>query len=125
MPSRRFAPNDYENFAKAMALDPQHADLIPEKFVMEPKSELFVWEDEKGPVFYYRISRELRVDIQFDPGVDTSRTRDGLKSGLAWLEDQIRPYFRAIVFDSVYKPLMAFAKRRLKFQDSPDLRKPI
>lgn len=125
MPARPFKPEDFPAFAKAMTADPEHADLKPEEFVREPKTELMVWDDEQGSVFYFRLSRELRVDIQFRADVEKERTAEGLKEGLLWLENSVRSNFRGVVFDSVYRPLIAFAKRRMGFKSSPDLRKDI
>src|ERR1041384_7980464 len=125
MPARAFKSEDYPAFAAAMAKDPQHASLKPEEFVREPKTELMVWEDDKGPVFFFRVSRDIRIDIQFDPTVEKDRTVEGIKDGLLWLENNVRADFRGVVFDSIYRPLIAFAKRRLGFKESPDLRKDI
>lgn len=126
MSARQFVvARDYEDLRESIEKDPQHKNVKPIEFISEPKTELYVWEDEDGAVFYYRISRELRIDIQFRPGIKVERTREGLKSGLEWLMEQIKPQFRAIVFDSVYSPLRSFSQRRLGFKEWPDLRKVI
>ena len=124
MPSRNFASiRDYEDFSRGMALDPHHTELSPDQFLHEPKTETYVWEDAQGAVYYWRISREIRVDVQFRPDVSRRRTCEGIRDGVLWLAEEVKPEFRAIVFDSVHRPLIAFCKRRLQFHDSPDIRK--
>ena len=123
MPQRKFTEQDFPAFAKAMANDPEHASLKPEEFAYEPRTEMHVWEDEHGPVFYFRLSREIRVDIQFDPEISKVRIQNGLIEGLEWLEKLVRPKYRALTFDSIYRPLKIFAMRVLKFTEWPDLRK--
>lgn len=125
MPARKFTPADVENFVKAMQADPEHRDLVPLDFLIEPKSEMQVWEDEQGPVFYFRLSRDIRVDIQFRSDVEKERIEKGMKEGINWLAsmEEVKANFRGIVFDSIYRPLIAFAKRRLQFKSYPDLRR--
>lgn len=125
MPARRFEVSDVEAFTKAMYADPEHQKLKPLDFLLEPKSEMKVWEDEQGPVFYFRISRDIRVDIQFRADVEKERTQKAMKEGIEWLasEEEVKNNFRGIVFDSVFRPLIAFAKRRLQFKSYPDLRR--
>jgi len=125
MPARKFTPEDFAAFEKAMANDPEHANLKAKEFVAEPKTEMHVWEDKYGPVFYFRLSRELRIDIQFDNEVPKFRIQSGLIEGLDWLEKLVKPKYRALTFDSVYRPLKIFAMRVLKFNEWPDLRKGI
>lgn len=127
MKIRRFEVTDYPSFADAMASDLEHTSLDPRQFLVEPKTECKVLEDEDGPVLYFRLSRELRIDIQFRSDVSKERIQKALPAGLQWLEDQegVRENYRALTFDSEYRPLKAFAKRRLKFKESPDLRKAI
>lgn len=125
MPQRKFTEADYPNFARAMASDPEHASLRPEDFAYEPRTEMHVWEDKLGPVFYFRLSREIRIDIQFDNEVSKARIQSALIEGLEWLEKLVRPKYRALTFDSVYRPLKIFAMRVLNFKEWPDLRKGI
>lgn len=125
MPRRKFTEEDYPAFARAMANDPEHSKLRPEEFAYEPRTEMHVWEDKFGPVFYFRLSREIRVDIQFDSEVSKARIQNGLIEGLEWLEKLVRPKYRALTFDSVYRPLKIFAMRVLQFKEWPDLRKGI
>lgn len=125
MPARKFTSDDVPAFTKALANDPEHASLKANEFINEAKTEMHVWEDKLGPVFYFRISREIRVDIQFDSEVSRTRTQNGLIEGLQWLENLTSPKYRALTFDSVYRPLKIFAMRVLKFNEWPDLRKGI
>lgn len=106
-----------------MSLDPEHQSLKPEEFCNAAKTEMYTLEDQDGPVYFFRISREIRVDIQFIPGTRPRRVMRGLKDGLDWLEDMVKSNYRAITFDSVYKPLIQFCKKGLGFKESPDLRK--
>lgn len=125
MPARKFTPEDYPAFAEAMARDAQHSGLQPKQFVTEPKTETWVWEDEEGPVLYFRISREIRIDVQFDTEIHKGRIQRAMIEGLDWFENLVRPKYRGLTFDSVYRPLRIFAMRALKFTEWPDLRKGI
>lgn len=125
MAQRKFTEADYAALVKAMANDPEHSSLSPKEFAYEPKTEMHVWEDKEGPVFYFRLSREIRVDIQFDNEISRVRIQNALIEGMEWLEKLVRPKYRALTFDSVYRPLKIFAMRVLQFKEWPDLRKGI
>lgn len=120
---RNFTQTDFEWFSQCMKVDPHHAELSPQQFLSDPKTETYVWEDEEGAVFTFRLSRLLRVDVQYDPQVSPERIRRGITEGVAWLQQTFGPNFREIVFDSVYRPLILFCRRQLGFKPVPDIRK--
>lgn len=91
-------------------------------FFLEPKTESMMFGDEEGDLLAVRMSRVMRLDIQFntDPAA-----RDRLKACLLkefpWMTEQARKAgFRQLIFDSISKPLIAFCMRRFRFKASPD-----
>lgn len=86
----------------------------------EQGTECMVWEDEQGPILYYRIARALRIDMQFD-NEQRDRTTKALTQGFPWLAGQAkRAGMLQMIFSSVSKSLIAFTKKRLGFQESPN-----
>ena len=121
MTPRPAGPADREMVAGWIALDPDHAGMDPNFFVVpEPHTNCFVWEDDQGPVFAFRLSRMLRVDIQFNP-TEKERTREALERGVEWIrEEGSRSGFREMIFQSVNRLLINFCKRRLRFSPARD-----
>jgi hypothetical protein len=79
-----------------------------------------VYEDEQGPILYYRIARVLRVDMQFD-GRQPERTTRALAQGFPWLAGEARKAgFFQMIFESVSKRLIKFCNTRLGFRESPN-----
>lgn len=119
--ARSALPADREMVAGWIAKDPDHAGMDPNFFVVsEPHTNCFIWEDDQGPVFAFRLSRMLRVDIQFNPA-EKERTREALKHGVDWIrEEGRRSGFREMIFQSINRLLINFCKRRLQFSEARD-----
>lgn len=112
---RGYKPGELPIMAEAMAKDPQHAGQTPMAWVSDPLTENYVWDDAPGdnedgkPIFFWRQSKVLRIDIQFVPELNGMATGKALVKGLIWLEERAKAAgFREIVFDSVYPSLIAF-----------------
>lgn len=118
---RKVTESDKDLIAEGISFDEDHKakGMVPE-FFFEPKTESYVFEDEYGPVFVTRISRVLRLDIQF-LHVDKDRIMDTLKKHFPAFKAQAASAgFKQLVFDSVSRGLIAFCKRRLGFKPSPN-----
>lgn len=101
--------------------DPDHKGMSADFFIKaEPGTECMTWEDEEGPILYFRIGRALRVDMQFD-GAQRDRTVRALSQGFPWLTDNAaKAGFFQMIFSSLSKSLIGFCKRRFGFQESPN-----
>ncbi len=119
---RLAGPSDYPTLASMLAADADHAGTAPE-FFFEPGSDLYCVEDERGPVLYLRLSRALRIDVQFRPGSsagDRMRTARVLAQGMPWLERQARDAgFKELIFTSLTRRLIRFCEGRLGLRLSP------
>lgn len=117
---------DHERLARFIEADADHRGRVkPEYFYnREPGIESYAIEDASGNVVYFRITRCLRIDVQFGPSetpAQRAAIRDTLMDGFAWLIGQAsRSGIRQIIFDSVSRPLIAFCKRRFRFEASPN-----
>lgn len=117
---------DHDIIAKLIAADPDHNGRVKPEFfyAREPGIETFCMEDASGHPLYFRITRVLRVDIQFGPTESAEQratTREALMDGFAWLIAQARKAgMRQVIFDSVSRPLIAFCRRRFRFEASPN-----
>lgn len=123
---RSSTKDDHDTIAQLIASDPDHKDRVKPEFfyAREPGIECFRLEDAGGRPIYFRITRVLRVDVQFGPPNTPDQraaTRDALLDGFAWLIGQARRAgIRQVMFDSVSRPLIAFCRRRFGFQASPN-----
>lgn len=109
--------------------DPWHATTTePEFFLSHEKGiESFVLEDPDGPVFFFRMTRTIRLDIQFPPDDEQptdrphERTREALIQGVEWLAGSLAlAGIHQLIFDSVNPLLIRSAERRLGFHRSPN-----
>jgi hypothetical protein len=121
MPPRPAQLADREMIAGWIALDPDHAGTDPNFFITpEPHTNCFVWCDQQGPIFAFRLSRLLRVDVQFNPA-EKARTREALAAGVAWIRQQgWGSGFRELIFQSVNRLLINFCKRKFHFHEAKD-----
>lgn len=133
---RKVGEQDRERLRQWIANDPDHRDLVSSDFFLgvtrdnhgnpipEPGAECMVLEDSAGERFYFRISRVLRVDIQFNCAMkkdEVERNREALEEGFAWLLYKARRAgFRQMIFDSTAKFLMRFCERKFGFRKSPN-----
>lgn len=117
---RPIKPEDRETITNWIADDPDHRGRVDAEFFYAPATESLVIEKRGEPVLFYRLSRSLRVDIQFryDRRLETAA---GLVEGCNDLKRRgPAGGFSELIFDSKYEPLMRFATRRLGFWKSPN-----
>lgn len=107
--------------------DPDHRDKVTPKFFSEDKEgiECFAVEDEQGVVvFYIKMTRTLRLDVQFGPDetlAERERNAEALREGFKWLRTGAAGSgIHEILFSSTNDPLVGFAQRRLAFHKAPD-----
>ena len=120
---RRTTEDDYELARAWIMADPSHAGRTPPKFFLTQSKgiESYVLEDPEGPVFFFRMTRAVRIDIQFAPDEEHERTREGLIRGLDWLSTVLAEKgIRQLIFESVNLPLIRMAEKRLGFHRSHD-----
>lgn len=127
---------DVLQLASWISEDEHHAHLRPAFFLgqvegedgyvqPDPRPTCYALEDETGQVvFYIRLDKAARVNIQFDPTRQTLRDRArvgrGLLRGMAFLEVGLaKANVTQWIFDTRAQGLAAMAKTRLGFYESP------
>jgi len=92
------------------------------KLAEDPRSTCYALEDEKGVVFYIRISRVARVRIQFSPEQDAAqrkRVMAALFHGMSFLESIMGATgVEEWIFDTENPELKNAAERHLGFTPS-------
>lgn len=103
-----------------IATDPHHQNgEISADFFYAPDTNALVYEDEHGIVFVARFARTLRIHMQFSP--DEKRNAAVMLEGFPILEFNAKEAgFKELIFDSMFRPLIVFCKRKLGFRASPD-----
>lgn len=115
---RASGPSDIEHAKECMALDAHHKLLDPERWA-EPLTEIITVFDEQGTVFHLRMSRVMRIDIQFDPRVDRERVMEAMQKTFAWMKVKAKASgFRELIFESSFAPLIRFCRKRFGFRES-------
>jgi hypothetical protein len=124
---RETTESDRDHCAAWIAADPDHVGKVVADFFLsrEPGIESFVLEDKFGePIFYFRMTRAMRVDIQFGPAVtaeERKRNREALTHGLEWLHQMaLLACIRQISFESSNPELRAFCEKRFSFESAPN-----
>lgn len=129
---------DREQLDAWIAADPAHvAKLEPDFFLglevnaqgqlaADPRATCYALEDETGTVFFIRLSRAARVNIQFPPArdlkirADAERTALALVQGMAFLEVALgRAGVEEWIFSTESPKLQKLAVRALGFIASP------
>ena len=119
MKLRRMEESDIGLLAEWTKSDPCHSGYAPNWICSGEHAERFMLEDSSGPRLAFRISKALRVDIQFGEE-DRIRTARALVEGFAWLLERARKAgFSEVIFESKAKPLVSFCKKRFDFRESP------
>lgn len=118
--------DDHGKVAELIELDADHRGQVQAASFAPPMpvsgQECFaIVEPQSGELlFYFRITRVMRIDIQFDP----RRREDNqqvLQDGFEWLVGMgMKSGYRQLIFDSVTRPLINFCKRRFRFRPSPN-----
>lgn len=126
---------DILQLASWISEDPAHQLMRPAFFLgqlegpdgymkPDPRPTCYALEDEFGTVFYIRIDRAARVNIQFDSTLkkltDRARVARGLLKGMAFLEVLLaRAQVSQWIFDTRAAGLANLAQSRLGFMPSP------
>lgn len=135
---------DIRRLVDWISADPYHQHIKPEFFLgkledpkgyvakSDPRPTCYAMEDEEGVIFYIRIDRAARVNIQFQPLdpkfiLARGRVAKALLKGMAALELGFRQAnVSEWVFESQAPDLRLMARTRLGFLESPhDLVRPI
>lgn len=119
-----------------IAADKRHNGLIDPEFFMglatdengetaiDPRPTCCALEDKSGVVFFIRLGRASRVNIQFAPAQSLkSRRRAGLAllKGMAFLEVQLaKAGAEEWIFETEDHELAEMAEKRLGFVQSPN-----
>jgi hypothetical protein len=120
--------SDRDHCARWIEQDDDHRGMVlPEFFIRQtPGVECWVLEFATScePIFYFRMSRALRLDIQFGP-VTTAEEKEelmaALMEGFGWLiATSAKSGYRQIVFDSKNPALIRFCDKRFGFKKSPN-----
>lgn len=115
---RLIGPEDYDDLSWSIAGDPYHANTDPD-FFYEFGSMCKVHEDERGPIFYVRGTKALRLDIQFANNNDWRRNVKGLTEGFLPLVERARENgFTELIFNSTSDLLRKFCIKRFGFVES-------
>lgn len=119
---------DVQNLEDWIKADDAHRDIFsPFYFVHGPMGEddrasCYALEDEKGVVFYIRLSRVTRVRMQFPPEggrEQKARILRGLFHGMAFLENHLaHAGCDEWIFDTESPKLKSLAQRLLGFTES-------
>ena len=131
---REVDERDYARLEEWIAADPYHASLFdPDYFlgreangegemVADPRASCYALEDGQGTVFYIRLSRATRVNIQFPPVANHNqrkRVAMGLMQGMAYLEVALsRAGSEEWIFNSNAPQLRHLAENALSFKPS-------
>src|ERR1700743_2011904 len=100
---------DLVHFAECVERDPHHPELDEKERKrkiaewVSPNTERTTWYDNDGRLFHVRVSRILRVEVQFDSELSPERARAGLKEFLLWLRATgAKAGFRELIYESTY-----------------------
>jgi len=74
---------------------------------------------ELGAVIYARCENVLRLHLQFAPPAEKDRTKKALEEFALTIAQNSKQSYKEIIFESVYKPLIWFA-RKLGYRNSRD-----
>ena len=117
---------DHALIAEMIEGDEDHRGRVDPAFFYEDGAgvDSYCLEDDKGAVFFLRITRTVRLDIQFQAPVSTEvkeRTQRGLVHGFAWLKGVLAVRgIREAIFESRVPVLRRFCERRLGFLASSE-----
>jgi len=112
--------SDFAHLSKCIGEDVHHPDLKPEEWD-EELTETFVFADEQGNKMHVRLSRAVRIDVQFDPEVAPENNKVLLQQSFAWLKGRARAAgFREAIFESSFAPLINFCCKHFAFKQSPN-----
>ena len=106
--------------ALSLARDEHHQDTPVEFFIL-PNTLTKVYEDEQGPICFARLSKSVRLDIQFMDNEDSKRNASVLIQGIGPLVEQAKADgYTEIVFTTNVARLKDFCVKVFKFEVVPD-----
>jgi len=106
--------------ALSLARDEHHQDT-PVEFFTQPHTLTKVYEDEQGPICFARLSKSIRLDIQFMDNEDSKRNASVLIQGIGPLVEQAKADgYTEIVFTTNVKRLKDFCVKVFDFEVVPD-----
>ena len=115
---RPIQPEDEELLAASIAQDEYHRDAKPEFFVA-PGTECTVYGDEAGPILFARVSKALRIDIQYCDNTDRKRNFHAMLGGFAGLVLRAKESgFTEVIFNTSNDALRKFCVRVFGFEES-------
>jgi hypothetical protein len=126
--------SDYDQLEQWIAADAAHREILDPEFFMgqalnehghlakDLRSTCAVLERKGEVLFYIRLTRAARVNIQFPPGQDRQRqTALALVKGMAFLEVGLeRAGAEEWIFETQAPALRKLAEKGLGFVPSPD-----
>lgn len=115
---REVRPEDHALLCAWIDADPHHrGKTLPSFF--EAAKDCFLLHDEHAPVFFLKLSRAVRLDVQFAPG-DRIRTRRGLHEGFPPLAAILAATgAEEVLFAADTELLARSMEKRMGFKRSP------
>ncbi len=115
---RPIQDEDEALLAASIAQDEYHRDAKPEFFVA-PGTECTVYGDEAGPILFARVSKALRIDIQYCDNTDRKRNFHAMLGGFAGLVSKAKESgFTEVIFNTSNDALRKFCVRVFGFEES-------
>lgn len=121
MTIRKVTDADRPWIESLIAKEPSHTHTSD--FYFEPMTEAHIVEDDKGPIFVFRLNTKLvEIDIDFDPD-EPLRTARGLSKGFPIVKNAARAKnVKTMIFNSNSEKLIAFCGDHFGFRANPDYR---
>jgi hypothetical protein len=117
---RLMESRDTLGLALSLARDEHHLDT-PVEFFTQPHTLTKVYEDEQGPICFARLSKSVRLDIQFVDNEDSKRNASVLIQGVGPLVEQAKADgYTEIVFTTNVARLKDFCVKVFDFEVVPD-----
>jgi hypothetical protein len=119
---RPITPEDFPTIEREVREDACHKDWLKPSFFTQPNTVSRVYEDERGPILFLRMSNCLRLHIQFCD-VDKERIRKCLITQFPEVVQNAKAAgYLQIMYDTASRTLAWFCRRYLGFVDSPEER---
>lgn len=120
MTDRLMTSLDETRLAFSLAAD-EHHFTTPVEFFTQEGTVTKVYEDERGPICFARVTKSLRLDIHFMDNEDTKRNAASLLQGIGPLVEQAKANgFTELVFTTNVEKLKDFCVRVFNFEVVPD-----
>ena len=115
---RPIQAEDEALLSASIAQDEYHRNAKPEFFVA-PGTECTVYSDEAGPILFARVSKALRIDIQFVSNSDKKRNFRAMLGGFSALAVKAKESgFTEVIFNTSNDALRKFCVRVFGFEES-------